>query len=61
MTNTDVEMFLMVTGKTMIKAAESNDPAMQLEVIKTFIEASKNWEHKAFNAAYMHMLESREV
>jgi hypothetical protein len=60
MTNTDVEMFLMVTGRTMIKAAESNDPAMQLEVIKTFAEASKNWEQKAFNAAYMHMLESRE-
>jgi len=60
MTNTNVEMFLIVTGKAMIKAAESNDPNMQHEVIKNFIEAGKDWEHKAFNAAYMHMLESRE-
>jgi hypothetical protein len=60
MTNTNVEMFLIVTGKAMIKAAESNDPNMQHEVIKNFIEVGKDWEHRAFNAAYMHMLESRE-
>jgi len=60
MTNTNVEMFLIVTGKAMIKAAESNDPNMQHEVIIIFIEVGKDWEHRAFNAAYMHMLESRE-
>jgi hypothetical protein len=60
MTDTNVEMFLIITGKAMIRAAESNDPAMQHEVIKNFIEAGKNWEQKAFNAAYIHMLESRE-
>jgi hypothetical protein len=60
MTDTNVEMFLIVTGKAMIRAAESNDPHIQHEVIKSFIDAGKDWENKAFNAAYKHMLESRE-
>lgn len=60
MTDTNVEMFLIVTGKAMIRAAESGDAEIQLEVIKNFMEAAKDWEHKAFNAVYKHMLESRE-
>lgn len=60
MTDTNVEMFLIVTGKAMIRAAESNDPHIQHEVLKSFLEVCKDWENKAFNAAYKHMLESRE-
>jgi hypothetical protein len=60
MTDTNVEMFLLVTGKAMIKAAESNDPDMQLDVIKNFNDVAQTWENKAFNAAYKNMLESRE-
>jgi hypothetical protein len=44
----------------MIRAAESNDPHIQHEVLKSFLEVCKDWENKAFNAAYKHMLESRE-
>jgi hypothetical protein len=60
MTNTNVEMFLLITGKAMIRAAESNDADLQHEVIKNFLDVAKEWEQKAFNTAYLKMLESRE-
>jgi hypothetical protein len=60
MTNTNVEMFLLITGKAMIRAAESNDAELQHEVIKNFLDVAKDWEQKALNTVYLKMLENRE-